>query len=114
MTEDPTFSTILPPIQDAPPIIEPDPATVLDQLNSRVRLLQAEIAKVIIGQEEIVAAALFALFARGHCLLGGVPGLAKTLLVHALARSAELTFSLILFIPDLIPSVITESHIMYE
>src|ERR1051326_7309980 len=86
----------------------------LDQLAPRMRLLQAEIAKVIIGQEEIISAALYALFARGHCLLVGVPGLAKTLLVHALARSLELSFSRIQFTPDLMPSDITGTEILEE
>src|SRR5215831_11039769 len=81
------------PAQEPPPVLEPDPGEVLDQLAPRLRLLQSEIAKVIVGQEEVISAALYALFARGHCLLVGVPGLAKTLLVHALARSLELTFS---------------------
>src|SRR5678815_996524 len=99
---------------EPPPVIEPDPAAVLDQLAPRIRLLQAEIAKVIIGQEEIIAATLYALFARGHCLLVGVPGLAKTLLVHSLARSLELSFSRIQFTPDLMPSDITGTEILEE
>src|ERR1039458_6255490 len=69
-----------------PPVIERDPAEVLDQLAPRIRLLQNEMAKVIIGQEEVIMAALYALFSRGHCLLVGVPGLAKTLLVQTLAH----------------------------
>ena len=60
--------TTLAPVE-APPLIEPDPASVLDQLAPRISLLQTEIARVIIGQEEIIAAILYALFARGHCLL---------------------------------------------
>src|SRR2546425_3385656 len=99
---------------EPPPVIEPDPASVLDQLAPRIRLLQTEIAKVIIGQEEIISAAIYALFARGHCLLVGVPGLAKTLLVHSLARSLELTFSRIQFTPDLMPSDITGTEILEE
>jgi MoxR-like ATPase len=109
----------LPPIQTPPPplpVPEPplDPAAVLDRLAPRIRLLQDEIAKVIIGQEEVVAAALYALFARGHCLLVGVPGLAKTLFVHSLARSLELNFSRIQFTPDLMPSDITGTEILEE
>src|SRR3974390_1580817 len=100
-----------------PPIPEPataDPGAVLERLAPRVRLLQEEVGKVIIGQEDVVAAALFALFARGHCLLVGVPGLAKTLLVHSLARSLELRFSRIQFTPDLMPSDITGTEILQE
>src|SRR5436190_904064 len=104
----------LPPVVDSPPVVEPDPAAVLEQLAPKIRLLQAEIAKVIIGQQDIVSAALYALFARGHCLVVGVPGLAKTLLVHTLARSLELSFSRIQFTPDLMPSDITGTEILEE
>src|SRR5215471_14209400 len=106
--------TTPPPIPIAPPVLEPDPGAVLDQLAPRLRLLQDEIAKVIVGQEEVISAALYALFARGHCLLVGVPGLAKTLLVHTLARSLELSFSRIQFTPDLMPSDITGTEILEE
>jgi MoxR-like ATPase len=128
---DPPAIETPPPIEVPPPIepppliepaaieepaaaVEPDPAEVLDQLAPRLRLLQTEIGKVILGQEEVISAALYALFARGHCLLVGVPGLAKTLLVHALARSLELTFSRIQFTPDLMPSDITGTEILEE
>ena len=104
----------LPPVQTAPPIIEHDPAVVLDQLAPRIRLLRHEIAKVIIGLDDVISAALYALLARGHCLLVGVPGLAKTLLVHTLARSLELAFSRIQFTPDLMPSDITGTEILEE
>jgi MoxR-like ATPase len=106
-----------PPLQAQPPIIEPittEPVAVLERLAPRIRLLQDEIGKVIIGQQEIISAALYALFARGHCLLVGVPGLAKTLLVHSLARSLELSFSRIQFTPDLMPSDITGTEILEE
>src|SRR5438105_8958125 len=110
MPDESTFPPPLPP----PPIIEPDPAAILDQLAPRIRLLQNEIAKVIVGQEEVISAALYALFARGHCLLVGVPGLAKTLLVHSLARSLDLSFARIQFTPDLMPSDITGTEILEE
>ncbi len=106
--------TMLPPVQELPPVIEPEPAVVLEQLAPRIRLLQDEIGKVIVGQDEVIIAALYALLARGHCLLVGVPGLAKTLLVHALARSLELSFSRIQFTPDLMPSDITGTEILEE
>ena len=104
------------PLQTPPPVVSPpaDPATVLERLAPKIRRLQDEIGKVIIGQEEIISAALYALFARGHCLLVGVPGLAKTLLVHSLARSLELNFSRIQFTPDLMPSDITGTEILEE
>ena len=91
-----------------------DPALVLEKLVPRLRQLEEEIAKVIIGHEEILGHMLYALFARGHCLLVGVPGLAKTLLVNSLARSLELDFSRIQFTPDLMPSDITGTEILEE
>ncbi len=99
-----------------PPVIEPpaDPAAMLERLAPRIRSLQEEIGKVIVGQDEVVAAALYALLARGHCLLVGVPGLAKTLLVHCLARSLEMNFARIQFTPDLMPSDITGTEILEE
>src|SRR6516164_1803460 len=112
-TETP-LASVPPPVPVPPPIIDADPALVLETLAPRVRLLQEEIAKVIVGQEDVISAALYALFARGHCLLVGVPGLAKTLLVHTLARALELTFSRIQFTPDLMPSDITGTEILEE
>jgi MoxR-like ATPase len=73
-----------------------------------------EIHKVIIGQEEVIEDLLVALFSRGHCLFVGVPGLAKTLLVSSLAKILNLKFSRIQFTPDLMPSDITGTEILYE
>ncbi len=101
-------------VQAVPPVIERDPAEVLDQLAPKIRLLQQEMAKVIVGQEDVIMSALYALFSRGHCLLVGVPGLAKTLLVQTLAHSLELSFSRIQFTPDLMPSDITGTEILEE
>ncbi len=109
---------IAPDILENEPITRPtaaeDPAAVLENLAPRLHLLEQEIGKVIIGHEEIISAVLYALFARGHCLLVGVPGLAKTLLVNSLARSLELGFSRIQFTPDLMPSDITGTEILEE
>jgi MoxR-like ATPase len=91
------------------------PAAVLEQLAPRVATLQAEVGKVIVGQDEVIAASVICAFCEGATvLLVGVPGLAKTLLVHALARSLELTFSRIQFTPDLMPSDITGTEILEE
>jgi MoxR-like ATPase len=76
--------------------------------------LRKEIAKVIVGQETIVEQLLVALLARGHCLLVGVPGLAKTLLIKTLAEVLDLRFSRIQFTPDLMPSDITGTEIIEE
>jgi MoxR-like ATPase len=83
-------------------------------VRQRYETLLAEIHKVIIGQDEIVRNLVSALFARGHCLLIGVPGLAKTLLVHTLAQVLDLKFSRIQFTPDLMPSDITGTDILQE
>ncbi len=80
---------------------------------ARTRLKQ-EIAKVIIGQESIVDDLLTALFARGHCLMIGVPGLAKTLMVRTIARAIDLGFNRVQFTPDLMPSDITGTEIIEE
>ncbi|HVA66874.1 MAG TPA: MoxR family ATPase [Elusimicrobiota bacterium] len=74
----------------------------------------AQIRQIIVGQDEAVEQMLIALFARGHCLIEGVPGLAKTLLVSSLARILDLKFSRIQFTPDLMPSDVTGSEIIQE
>ncbi len=76
--------------------------------------IKKEIGKVIVGQEEIVEHLLICLLARGHCLLVGVPGLAKTLLIKTLANVLELQFSRIQFTPDLMPSDITGTEIIED
>ena len=74
--------------------------------------ITAEIAKVIIGQKKIIDELLISLLARGHCLLVGVPGLAKTLLISTLSRVLDLKFNRIQFTPDLMPSDITGTEII--
>jgi len=76
--------------------------------------LRSEISKVIVGQDEVVRDVLISIFSRGHCLLVGVPGLAKTLLVNTIARTLGLTYNRIQFTPDLMPSDITGSEILDE
>lgn len=76
--------------------------------------LQRELGKVIVGQQRVIEELLIAVFARGHCLMQGVPGLAKTLLVSTLARTMDLTFRRIQFTPDLMPSDITGTDILQE
>ena len=98
----------------APPLLDDDPARLLETLPDKVSAIQAEAARVVVGQAAAVDAMLWALLARGHCLLVGVPGLAKTLLVNALARLMDLQFSRIQFTPDLMPSDITGTEILEE
>ncbi|HEY0971775.1 MAG TPA: MoxR family ATPase [Gemmatimonadales bacterium] len=81
--------------------------------DARVRLV-AEMRKRIVGQDDAIELALAALFAGGHALVVGVPGLAKTLLVHTLAQATDLTFARIQFTPDLMPSDITGTEIIQE
>ena len=76
--------------------------------------LQAELSKVIIGQTRVIEEVLIAVFCRGHCLMQGVPGLAKTKLCSALAQAMELSFHRIQFTPDLMPSDITGTDILQE
>lgn len=76
--------------------------------------IKSEVAKVIVGQEAVIDQLLISLLARGHCLLVGVPGLAKTLLIKTLAQALELKFSRIQFTPDLMPSDITGTEIIEE
>jgi len=76
--------------------------------------LRKEIGKVIVGQADVVEQLLIALFSGGHCLLVGVPGLAKTLLISTVAKALELKFSRIQFTPDLMPSDITGTEILEE
>jgi MoxR-like ATPase len=76
--------------------------------------LKSEIAKVIVGQDEVVQDVLISIFSRGHCLLVGVPGLAKTLLVNTVAQSLGLSYNRIQFTPDLMPSDIIGTEILDE
>ncbi len=98
----------------------PDPASdvqdpeTLNALSTSYDRLRAEIGKAIVGQEEIVEMVVVCLIARGHALLVGVPGLAKTLLVRTLASALDLDFSRIQFTPDLMPSDITGTEIIQE
>ena len=91
-----------------------DPAAVLESLPAQVAALQQAVAGVVVGQNDTVAAMLYALLSRGHCLLVGVPGLAKTLLVNTISRLLGLPFSRIQFTPDLMPSDITGTEILEE
>ena len=97
----------------SPPAPDADLDAVRDLAEAR-RLLTGEIEKRIVGQKDVVDALLVALFARGHCLFVGVPGLAKTLLISTVAEVLELSFSRIQFTPDLMPSDITGTDVLEE
>ncbi len=89
-------------------------AEAVRQLATAYADLKSEIAKVIVGQETVIEHLVIALLSRGHCLLVGVPGLAKTLLIKTLAQALDLRFSRIQFTPDLMPSDITGTEIIEE
>jgi MoxR-like ATPase len=94
--------------------IQPNDAEAVSNLKNHFDAIRKEIAKVIIGQEQIIEHLLIAMLSRGHCLLVGVPGLAKTLLVKTLAEVLDLKFRRIQFTPDLMPSDITGTEIIEE
>src|SRR5215208_3014190 len=86
----------------------------VDQYVGKFDALRAEVARVIVGQKEVVESTLLALMAGGHVLLEGVPGLGKTLLVRTLAETMGLDFSRVQFTPDLMPADIVGTNIIVE
>ena len=86
----------------------------VQELSEAYRLITEQLGRVIVGQQQVIEELLVAMFARGHCLLVGVPGLAKTLLVRTLAESLALEFRRIQFTPDLMPSDITGTEVIQE
>ena len=115
-------------MSESAPLIEAEPAAasngadtpsdsdvvVIDELRSTYDRMRAEMAKVIIGQDEVVERLLICILSRGHALLMGVPGLAKTLMVNSLSKVMSLDFNRIQFTPDLMPSDITGTDILQE
>ena len=115
-------------MSESAPVIEAEPAAasngadtpsdsdvvVIDELRSTYDRMRAEMAKVIIGQDEVVQRLLICILSRGHALLMGVPGLAKTLMVNSLSKVMSLDFNRIQFTPDLMPSDITGTDILQE
>ncbi|MDP2301158.1 MAG: MoxR family ATPase [Ignavibacteria bacterium] len=91
-----------------------DDVAVVHSLKESVNKIKSEIAKVIVGQDDTIDHLLISLLSRGHCLLVGVPGLAKTLLIKTLANVIDLKFNRIQFTPDLMPSDITGTEIIEE
>jgi len=91
-----------------------DDAALAERLHAASGRIAAELRKIIVGQEAVVEQALIALFGGGNCLVVGVPGLAKTLLIHTLARALDLSFSRIQFTPDLMPSDVTGTDMIQD
>jgi MoxR-like ATPase len=101
------------PMQTEQPLGQDDRRTAEEIAGARDRIV-AQLEKVIVGQKPVIEELLIALFSRAHCLLVGVPGLAKTLLISTLARVLDLTFNRVQFTPDLMPSDITGTDILEE
>ena len=91
-----------------------DDRAAIERLKESHEKIRSEIHKVIVGQEQVVEELLLAIFSQGHCILEGVPGLAKTLLVSTLARALSLSFNRIQFTPDLMPADITGTEVIEE
>jgi len=87
---------------------------VLQEFSQHRKLMQEELQKVIVGQSDVIEQIFAAIFTRGHCLLVGVPGLAKTLIVSTLAQILDIRFKRIQFTPDLMPSDITGTNVLEE
>ncbi len=120
LSSEPDDLEVVPEAEPAPaaepeswPRIEGD-LSAIERLNDGYRRLMRECNKAIVGQQRVLEELLIAVFARGHCLLVGVPGLAKTLMIRTLADSMNLSFSRIQFTPDLMPSDITGTEVLQE
>src|SRR5437870_3354772 len=98
----------------APPPKPKSLGDILQEFAQHRQLMQQELQKVIVGQHEVIEQLFAAIFTRGHCLLEGVPGLAKTLMVSTLARILDVSFKRIQFTPDLMPSDITGTNVLEE
>ena len=91
-----------------------DDLQAVEELRASVARIREELGKVIVGQEEVIDELLMSILSRGHCLLMGVPGLAKTLLISTLSQTLSLSFNRIQFTPDLMPSDITGTEVIQE
>src|SRR5271155_4654739 len=91
-----------------------DELAAIERLREGSKRILIECHKVIVGQRQVLEQLLIALFAQGHCLLVGVPGLAKTLMIRTLSETMNLSFSRIQFTPDLMPSDITGTDILQD
>ena len=107
-----------PPIEDAGPDkaapFRADDVQAINYFKEAHALLRHQIGKVIVGQDRVIDELLIAIFTRSHALLVGVPGLAKTLLVSTLSQTLHLSFKRIQFTPDLMPSDITGTEVIYQ
>ena len=103
-----------PMVSDTVDLQSPDDIALADKMNAGRQQIVTELKKIIVGQDEVITQVLNTLFVGGNSLIVGAPGLAKTLLIHTMARVLELKFSRIQFTPDLMPSDITGTDLVQE
>jgi MoxR-like ATPase len=101
-------------VQSGQEPLAPNDMEAIKKLQGAFQDLKKQLARVIVGQDQVIEELLIALFSRGHCILEGVPGLAKTLMISTLAKTLSLAFSRIQFTPDLMPSDITGTEVIEE
>ena len=94
--------------------MRPQETAAIEKLGDARQKIVEQLAQVIVGQSDVIEELLISLFSRGHCLLEGVPGLAKTLMISTLSRTLNLSFSRIQFTPDLMPADITGTDVIEE
>src|SRR5688500_7439349 len=111
MSQNPSPIAIVP---NTPTDLASDELAAVEKLQRGYHNMRAELGKVIVGQEQVIEELLIALFCRGHAMLEGVPGLAKTLLISTLSKTLGLSFNRIQFTPDLMPSDITGTEVIEE
>ena len=99
---------------DPIPVATPDDVAAAARFQRAHARIKAELRKAVVGMDEVIDQLLISIFARGHCLLVGVPGLAKTLLISTVAKSLSLSFNRIQFTPDLMPADITGTEVIQE
>src|SRR5215468_9847111 len=103
-----------PPTQESTTPVTQMEREIVERLTGGRTQIEAELGKIIVGQKQVIEQILIALFAGGHCLITGAPGLAKTLLVKSIAQIFHLKFQRIQFTPDLMPADITGTEILQE
>src|SRR5262249_21278704 len=99
---------------EAPEELRQEDLEAVRRLQGAFSDIKKQLSRIIVGQDQVIEELLIALFSKGHCILEGVPGLAKTLMISTLSRSLSLAFSRIQFTPDLMPSDITGTEVIEE
>src|SRR6516164_4744359 len=105
---------VVSPTGDSPDTLAQDDLEAVRRLRDAFDTIKKQLSRVIVGQNQVIEELLIALFSRGHCMLEGVPGLAKTLMISSLSKCLSLSFSRIQFTPDLMPSDITGTEVIEE